>query len=98
MWRSGLTILNIDANICYHHEQLMNKRYNLSHKTCSDPLKIHKKDVKGVYYGAYHSYTFLAKLYIQYFTIIIAILFSAMIERIHNIVDKVYGPCNNKKV
>lgn len=48
MWRSGLTILNIDANICYHHEQLMNKRYNLSHKTCYDPLKIHKKDVKGV--------------------------------------------------
>ncbi len=53
MWRSGLTILNIDANICYHHEQLMNKRYNLSHKTCSDPFKIHKKDVKGVYYGAH---------------------------------------------
>ena len=27
-WRSGLTILNINATICYHHEQTVLKRFS----------------------------------------------------------------------
>ena len=41
-WRSGLTILNINATICYHHEQTVLKRFSSMQKTCFDPFKAHK--------------------------------------------------------
>lgn len=32
--------------ICYHHESLFLKKFELGHKTCSDPLKKHKGPIK----------------------------------------------------
>ncbi|XP_065067443.1 ARL14 effector protein-like [Rhopilema esculentum] len=46
-WRSGLSLINKDADICLHHEQLLIKRYSLAQKTCCNPFQIHKKAAKG---------------------------------------------------
>ena len=46
-WRSGLTILNINATICHHHEQTVLRRFSSMLKTCFEPFKAHKKAVKG---------------------------------------------------
>ena len=35
-----------DQTICYHHESLFLKKFELQHKTCSDPLKKHKGPIK----------------------------------------------------
>ena len=40
--RSGLTILNINAIICYHHKQTVLRRFSSRQKTCFDPFKAHK--------------------------------------------------------
>ena len=48
-WRSGLTILNINATICHHHEQTVLRRFSSMQKTCFDPFKAHKKAVKGLF-------------------------------------------------
>ena len=48
-WRSGLTILNINATICCHHEQTVLRRFSSMQKTCFDPFKTHKKAVKAVF-------------------------------------------------
>ena len=48
-WRSGLSLINKDADICLHHEQLLIKRYSLAQKTCCNPFQIHKKAAKGLY-------------------------------------------------
>ena len=41
-WRSGLTILNINATICHHHKQTVLRRFLSMQKTClirSKPVK-----------------------------------------------------------
>ena len=48
-WRSGLTILNINATICHHHEQTVLRRFSSMQKTCFNPSKAHKKTVKGLF-------------------------------------------------
>ena len=47
-WRSGLTMLNINATICHHHEQTVLKKFSSFQKSCFDPFRIHKKVVKGM--------------------------------------------------
>ena len=41
-WRSGLTILNINAAICHHHEQTILKDFHL----CRKPVLIRSKPIK----------------------------------------------------
>ena len=48
-WRSGLSLINKDADICLHHKQLLIKRYSLAQKTCCNPFQINKKAAKGLY-------------------------------------------------
>ena len=44
-WRSGLTILNINATICHHREQTV-LRFSSMQKNCFDRFKAHKKLLK----------------------------------------------------
>ena len=46
MWRSGLSVLNVGAEICLHHEQLLTSRFASMHMKCFDPFKSHRKNVK----------------------------------------------------
>ena len=48
-WRSGLTILNINATICHQHEQTVLRIFSSMQKTCFNPSKAHKKTVKGLF-------------------------------------------------
>ena len=48
-WRSGWTILNINATTCHHHEQTVLRIFSSMQKTCFDPFKAHKKAVKGLF-------------------------------------------------
>ena len=47
-WRSALTILNISATICHHHEQTVLRRFSSMQKTCFDLFKANKKAVKSL--------------------------------------------------
>ena len=42
-WRSSLTVLNINATICHHHEQTVLRKFSSLQKTCFDSFKVHKK-------------------------------------------------------
>ena len=42
-WRSSLTVLNINATICHHHEETVLRRFSSLQKTCFDSFKVHKK-------------------------------------------------------
>ena len=46
-WRSGLSMLNINATICHHHEQTVLKKFSFLQKNCFNPFKTHKRPVKG---------------------------------------------------
>ena len=48
-WRSCLTILNINATICHHHEQTVLRRFPSVQKNCFDMFKGHRKAVKGLF-------------------------------------------------
>ena len=48
-WRSGWTILNINAATCHHHEQTVLRIFSSMQKTCFDPFKAHKKAAKGLF-------------------------------------------------
>ena len=48
-WRSGLTIFNINATICHHHEQTVLKKLSSMQKTCFNLFKAHKKAVEGLF-------------------------------------------------
>ena len=47
-WKSELSILNVNANICYHHEYMLTTRFQMNFTRCSDPFKKHRKPVKGL--------------------------------------------------
>lgn len=47
LWRSGLSIVNVNATICHHHEHTVLHRFKSLQKTCFDPFKAHKRIVKG---------------------------------------------------
>ncbi|XP_065643371.1 uncharacterized protein LOC136075062 [Hydra vulgaris] len=47
LWRSGLSILNVNVKICLHHEQILLNRFANSQKKCIDPFKRHKTNIKG---------------------------------------------------
>ena len=46
-WTSGVSLLNIDADICFHHEHVLTRRLPMSYTKCFDPFNVHKKEVKG---------------------------------------------------
>ncbi|XP_065658799.1 ARL14 effector protein-like [Hydra vulgaris] len=48
LWRSGLSILNVNVKICLHHKQILLNRFANSQKNCIDPFKRHKTNIKGV--------------------------------------------------
>ena len=48
-WRSGLTILNINATTCHHHEHTVLRIFSSMQKTCFDLFKAHKKATKGLF-------------------------------------------------
>ena len=39
MWRSGLSLINADGDICLHQEYVLPKRYELMQKRCCDPFQ-----------------------------------------------------------
>ena len=45
-WRTGITF-DDDSKICDHHEKKYFSRYESLQKCCSDPMKIHKLQVKS---------------------------------------------------
>ena len=47
LWRSGLSILNVNVKICFHHEQLLLNRFASSQKNCINPFKRYKTNIKG---------------------------------------------------
>lgn len=47
MWRTGLTILNINATVCFHHKYVFLKRYQLQQKACCNPFNLHSSTKKG---------------------------------------------------
>ena len=40
-WRTGTSIVNIDATICLHHKYVFLKRYPMLQKKCCDPFSSH---------------------------------------------------------
>ena len=48
MWRTGLTILNLDPTICFHHKYVFTECFNNQQKSCCDIFNIHKKACKGI--------------------------------------------------
>ena len=48
-WRSSLTVLNINATICHHHEQTVLRRFSSMQKIYFDLFKAHKKAVNGFF-------------------------------------------------
>ena len=47
MWRTGVSILNVDADICFHHEKVVTQRFLLYQKNCCNPFKAHQNEIKG---------------------------------------------------
>ncbi|XP_065681334.1 uncharacterized protein LOC136094968 [Hydra vulgaris] len=47
LWRSGLSILNVNVKICLHHVQILLNRFANSQKNCIDPFKKHKTNING---------------------------------------------------
>ncbi|XP_047122478.2 ARL14 effector protein-like [Hydra vulgaris] len=47
LWRSGLSILNVNVKICLHHEQILLNRFANSQKNCIDPFKKHTTNING---------------------------------------------------
>eukprot|EP00795_Rhopilema_esculentum_P007366 gene7366-13102_t len=62
-WRSGLSILNVGADICLHHKHKILKRYVIEETQCCDPFHAHTKKIKG---GLAEIKLELAKHMIQY--------------------------------
>ena len=50
LWRSGLSMLNINASICLHHQYVLLKRFPMQQKSCCNPFKIHHSIKKGTLY------------------------------------------------
>ena len=48
-----MTILNINATICHHHEQTVLRRFSSMQKTCFDLFKAHKKAVNIICHKDY---------------------------------------------
>ena len=47
MWRTGITILNANATICYHHKYVFHKRYPMQQKKCCNPFGLDSSTKKG---------------------------------------------------
>ena len=47
LWRSGLSILNINATICSHHKYIVYKRFPMQEKRCCNPFSLHKSTRRG---------------------------------------------------
>ena len=48
MWRTGITLLNVDPSICFHHKYVHLNRFSSQQRFCCDPYKIHKSTCKGI--------------------------------------------------
>ena len=47
-WRSGLSVINLNAKVCSHHEYWLLNQFEIQKKKCCDPFQNHKKAVKGI--------------------------------------------------
>jgi len=47
LWRTGISHLEDNCKICFHHEKCFLSRYEQLQKHCCDPYKRHKKKVTG---------------------------------------------------
>ena len=41
MWKTGVTILNLNPTICFHYKYVYLKRFAAQQKLCCDPFSIH---------------------------------------------------------
>ena len=46
MWHSGLSLINVDIDVCLHHEYVLLKRYEHTQKKCCNPFQSHWKSCK----------------------------------------------------
>ena len=47
LWRSGLTILNVNATVCCCHKYILLNHYATQQKTCCNPFGLHKSLFRG---------------------------------------------------
>ena len=47
MWWSNLTMLNVNATICFHHKYVLLKRFPLQQRICCNPFDLHASNKKG---------------------------------------------------
>ena len=47
MLRTGVSILNVDADICFHYEKVVTQRFLLYQKNCCNPFNANQNEIKG---------------------------------------------------
>ena len=47
LWKSGLTILNINATVCWHHKYILLNHDATQQKICCNPFGLHKSVCRG---------------------------------------------------
>ena len=62
MWRSGLSLINDDADVCLHHEYVLLKRYEFMQKRYCEPFQSHQKPRKSRSHFLSHYYCIIPNL------------------------------------